>query len=281
MPELPEVETIRLQLENKIIGRKILSLRVFQSSKVLGDQHSLIGKHILSTLRLGKYLILVLEEEIYCVIHLKMSGRLIIEKIEQPYSKHLKAAFEISGHLRLDFHDVRKFGILLITKNLEEIYQKIGIEPISDYFTFDAFTDILAKKGKTKLKTFLLDQESIAGIGNIYADEICFDAKLSPFKKIISLNEKETLCLFNSIKKILKEAIARQGTSLGKGLSNFKTPYGEMGRNFEGLKVYGQEGLNCLRCEQVIQKCKFAGRGTHFCVKCQSVDNNEGSFNRC
>ena len=93
MPELPEVETIRLQLENTIIGRKIGSLKVFQQSKVLGNVNLLIGKQILSTLRLGKYLVLVLEGNVYCVIHLKMSGRLIIEEANEPYSKHLKAVF--------------------------------------------------------------------------------------------------------------------------------------------------------------------------------------------
>lgn len=281
MPELPEVETIRLELQEQLVGKTIHSLTVFQKKSVEDNHIDLIGCSIDRILRLGKYLIFHLSQEKFLIFHLKMSGRILLQNPSDPMSKHLKLTIGFKENIRLDFHDVRKFGRAWMTHSIENLQSQLGIEPVSDYFTYSAFEKVLLKKKKTSIKPFLLDQKNIAGIGNIYADEILFIAQISPFAKVEEIDEEKKERLFFSIKEVLKNAIVSQGTSLGKGLSNFKTPKGEYGRNFEGLKVYGQQGLNCLRCGMKIQKCKFASRGTHFCPNCQPTLNYEGFSHRC
>ena len=280
MPELPEVETIRLQLEKQILGKEIHQVEIFQKRSFIGDHASLLGCKIIQLLRIGKYLILVLDSSKFVVMHLKMSGRILIEHLDAEKSKHLKACFVLDGNLRLDFHDVRKFGRIWVLDSIDDLQDQMGVDPISDYFLYPSFCELVEKKKRSAIKPFLLDQKNIAGIGNIYADEICFVSGISPFTTLECLSDEKVERLFHATKEILKNAILLQGTSLGKGLSNFKTPHGEMGRNYEGLKVYGQQGLNCLRCGHVIQKCKFASRGTHFCPKCQPDLKHESSCNR-
>ncbi len=280
MPELPEVETIRLQLEKQIIGKEIQKIEIFQNRSFKGDQQSILNTTINQLLRIGKYLILVLSPVKFVVMHLKMSGRILLESPDSEKSKHLKACFYLSSNLRLDFQDVRKFGTVWILDSIDSLQNQMGVDPISDYFLFPSFCEVVEKRKRSALKPFLLDQKNIAGIGNIYADEICFVSGISPFATLEHLKDDDLQALFYAIKEILKAAIQKQGTSLGKGLSNFKTPHGEIGRNYDGLKVYGQQGLNCLRCGHMIQKCKFASRGTHFCPKCQPDLRYESSYNR-
>ena len=281
MPELPEVETVCVELSKHILNKRIIKILIHQKKYVHGPVDTAVNQTVIAVFRLGKYVILHLSSGNFIVIHLKMSGRLLVVKSDDIINKHLKISFIMTDDIRLDFQDVRKFGYLEYCSSIEFLEEKLGIEPISDYFTLQGFQEILKNKKKSALKPFLLDQKNIAGIGNIYADEICFVAGISPFSKVEMLTEEHYEKLFHAIKEVLKFAIQKQGTSLGKGLSNFKTPNGEEGRNYEGLKVYGQQGLNCLRCGNVIQKCKFASRGTHFCPNCQPDLNNESSCNRC
>lgn len=269
MPELPEVETTRRQLEAKISNKKIKAIIPVQTTKITGPVETLVGQSIDSMIRIGKYLIFVLSDKRFVVTHLKMSGRMMIANESDELSKHLKIAILFADGMRLDFIDVRKFGFFAIVDRIEPIQEKLGIDPLCDYFTLSSFQDIVNKKRNSKLKPFLLDQSNVAGIGNIYADEVCFYAKLSPFEKLLSLKESDVSNLYVGIKEILKKAIALQGTSLGKGLTNFKTPHGETGQHEEGLMVYGLEGLPCKRCGDLIQKRTFASRGTHFCPSCQ------------
>jgi formamidopyrimidine-DNA glycosylase len=270
MPELPEVETIRLELINKIQNKTIVDASLFQEKSLSGNLQAIVGKTIKSIIRRGKYLLFDLDG-LFMIFHLRMSGRILMAFKGESKSPYLKACFTLDDESRIDFIDVRKFGRITITDSLDTLQASLGVEPISDYFTLQSLMSLKEKKAKTALKSFLLDQSLICGIGNIYADEICFEAALSPFIQLKEIDDEKIKDLFFAIKNTLKKAIASHGTSLGHGLSNFKTPKGEKGRNQEKLSVYAQEGLGCLKCSTKIQKVRFKTRGTHFCPKCQGA----------
>lgn len=268
MPELPEVETIRLGLIAKIQNKTIVKAELFQEKSLIGNLDAVSLKTIKAIIRRGKYLLFDLDH-LFMIFHLRMSGRIILTHHQAERSPYTKACFYLTEDLRLDFIDVRKFGRITISSTIDDLQKALGQEPVSDYFTLQSLLALQQKKGNRALKSFLLDQSLICGIGNIYADEICFEASLSPFMRVKEISEDKIEDLFFAIKHVLKKAIASHGTSLGHGLSNFKTPKGESGRNQEKLSVYAQEGMKCLRCSTKIQKVRFASRGTHFCPKCQ------------
>ncbi len=285
MPELPEVETIVNDLNKKIINKKIskveINLQKIVKNNLKDFIQTLKNNSFEQVLRRGKLIIFKLnKDDQFLLIHLRMTGQLIYQEgnkiIAGGHSeknrdfsfpnKHTHVVIIFQDKSKLFFNDQRQFGVLKIVdhKNLDKELKKIGAEPLSSKFSFSYFSDLLLNR-KGNIKAFLLNQKYIAGIGNIYADEILFASHIYPFRKIESLKLKEKEDLFKNIKKILKQAIKFRGTTF----NNYVDANGNKGRFIEKLKIYKKEGTKCKRCKNIIKKTKIAGRSTRYCSKCQ------------
>jgi len=289
MPELPEVETIRKDLEKKIIGKKIVGIKIVQKKSIKNSSSKFIkalrNNYVKNIARKGKLLILELNNNNYLLIHhLRMTGQLVYVKSSDIHSikysafnQLIKSPFIINSHTRvillfenkskLYFNDIRRFGYLQIAseKEKDKTMEKMGVDALSESFNLEVLKKSFKNKNRT-LKSLLLDQKIIAGIGNIYADEICFDAKLDPKRKANELDDNELKRLYNSIKSVLKLAINHRGTTF----SDYTDTSGKKGNFAKLLKVYGREKENCKNCgRKSIQKIKLAGRTTRFCENCQ------------
>lgn len=283
MPELPEVETIKNDLRKKILNVKIIKVDI-RLNKIVKNStlffvKTIENNSITKIERRGKLIIFYLNNNLFLLVHLKMTGQLIyIGKdfivgghsqtgtINNLPNKYSHVIFIFKDNSKLIYNDVRQFGYLEIV-NKEELEKRLlgfGVEPLSRDFTFKKIKKILYNK-KTNIKAFLLNQKYIAGIGNIYADEILFAAGVSPKRKTSSLKEKEIQKIFNATKEILKKAIKYRGTTF----NDYRDAEGKKGKFFKMLKVYGRENEKCLDCQEVIKKIKVAGRGTRICEKCQ------------
>jgi len=293
MPELPEVETIKNQLAEKIIGKKIEKVKIFLPKMVKTPlnafKRAILNSVINNIQRRAKLIIVDLSCGYSLLIHLKMTGQLITRRKQKTanskqQNKHTHLIFYLNDGNQLLFNDLRQFGYikLLKTSEAEKLLEKeYGPEPLENNFTIKAFKNILMRKpmGKRKsfsknpsfrptgrkIKQFLMDQKNIAGIGNLYADEILFFAGVMPTRKISTLTGKEIEKILAGIKKILKEAIEYRGSSV----DNYLDARGKTGKYHLRLKVYGRKSQPCKKCKAKIQKIKLAGRGTHFCPKCQ------------
>ena len=267
MPELPEVETTVRELRNKIIGRKILKAwtdteKIFKPN-FLAFKKGVVGQTVEAISRRGKNIILKLDSGSYFLVHQKLTGSLLYEtEIKNPYI-HLILDLD-KGKLALS--DLRKFAKVAFIPDLENYpdYQKLGPEPLSRGFTLEKFQEIL-EKARGGIKKVLMDQGKIAGIGNIYADEILFEAKISPLREAPKIKPAEIKILYQAVKKILEKAIKSKGTSV----SDYRRPSGEKGNFAKFLKVYRRTGEPCPRCGTKIQRLKFGGRSSHFCPRCQ------------
>jgi formamidopyrimidine-DNA glycosylase len=275
MPELPEVETIKRQLQKSIARKTIQSADILHPRFIGMDAEKfkkiIAGAKIRKIRRRAKLLILELSNNFSIICHLKMTGKLIYHKqkmITNGHDKHAHIIYTFNDGSRLIHGDIRKFGYakLMPAKDLNKMLsQGYGPEPLEPGFTEKKFAEIISARPKQKTKQFLLDQKNIAGIGNIYADEILFSAGILPDRKISSLSKIETKKLFNGIKKILSDAIKYRGSSI----SDYRDSSGRAGEYHLKLKVYGKEKSPCAKCKTAISKIKLSGRGTHFCSKCQ------------
>jgi len=265
MPELPEVETIRRELEENILGKKIIEVyvnnpRVIRQPSVEKFKKGLSGVTIKNILRKGKVLILELSSNNSLIIHLKMTGQLIYPGD----GKRSRVSFRLSDGKILDFNDQRLFGELRLLsdwRNLKFI-KELGPEPFE--LTAEQFKKMLGSK-KTKIKPLLMDQTFISGIGNLYASECLFRAKIHPLRSANSLSEKEKQLLFEEIKNVLTEAIRYGGSSV----DNYVRLSGEKGNYVRYHQVYDREKEPCCICNSPIKKIVIAGRGTYFCGRCQ------------
>jgi len=279
MPELPEVETIRSQLQKLIVGKKIkeVDVNLPKMVKLSLEQFRkiVIGAMIKRVGRRAKILIFELANGWSLLIHLKMSGRLIFrkknEKLQPEDEKWNHLIYYFSDGSRLFHNDLRQFGYVKVikTEQLEEFFkkEKLGPEPLDKNFTLAEFSAILKKKPKAKIKQFLLDQQNIAGIGNIYSDEILFFSGVHPLKKVSDLKSFEIKKIFEGIKKILPKAVNLKGSSVDEYLDAL----GREGGYVPELKVYGREGEKCKKCGAAIRRLKIGGRSAHFCPKCQKL----------
>lgn len=289
MPELPEVETVRADLDlalknKKIIGIEILSKKSAQPSADFLTKN-LVGCSFFGAERLGKLLIFPLSKNFYLLVHLRMTGQLIyvdhsglkggghsdhgrsqkFSAVNLP-NNHTRIILKLSGGANLYFNDLRKFGFLRLVdeEGLLLAKKSFGVEPLTKEFSVAYLKKILAGK-KQKIKPFLLNQKFIAGLGNIYVDESLFAAKIRPDRSAVSLSELEIKNLHQAIQKIIKKAIQLRGTTF----SNYLDSRGQKGNFSNQLQVYGRGGKNCLVCGKKISKNKLFGRGTHFCEHCQ------------
>ena len=244
MPELPEVETIRQQLAKSIIGLKLQ------------------GKEIARVRRRGKILIFDFKDDKALIIHPKMTGQLIFEG--EP-SKHTRHIFKFEGGSQLIFNDTRRFGWWKRVKDTKKIERELGPEPLA--MTLKLFKNILKDRQGARIKPLLMDQKFIAGIGNIYSDEILYGAKVHPLRRVKTLQEGEIERIFKNIKRILKAAIKHQGSST----RNFLDAFGQKGSYVKYHKVYQKEGRKCGRCGEIVKRIKVSGRSARFCPSCQQI----------
>jgi formamidopyrimidine-DNA glycosylase len=268
MPELPEVETIRRQLcaagvegctiEKVFIGwsRTVdpLSPAVFRK-RVKGRVIQKLNRH-------GKWLIFELDGDDNLLVHLRMTGGFYLSQGMLKKEPHDRAILQLSGGLNLHFRDPRKFGRWKLAVAPE------GLGPDVLTLTKKQFFQSLEKKNRG-LKVLLLDQSFVAGVGNIYADEALFEARLHPERRASSLSADECVALFRAVKRVIKAGVRNGGTSLGDGQGNYTDLNGESGGYREKVKVYGRAGQPCVLCGRPLQKMKIAQRTTVFCLHCQ------------
>ena len=265
MPELPEVETIKRDLEKIIIGKKISGVcvhhpAVIREPGVEEFKRALTGVTVKRVLRRAKVLILELSNGKSLVIHLKMTGQLVY-----PGDKtHSRVSFHLSNGKILDFNDQRLFGELRVMDDWRTLKFIRGLGPEPFDITREQFKEMLSKK-KTKIKPLLMDQTFVSGIGNLYAAEVLFRAKIDPERCAQGLSDKEKEKLFQVINKVLQEAIHYGGSSV----DDYVRVSGERGGYARYHKVYGREGKPCFICKTLIKRTALGGRGTYFCPKCQ------------
>jgi formamidopyrimidine-DNA glycosylase len=270
MPELPEVETIARSLKPSLIGKTIVDVGNDWPGHIVTPDFAefrqrIIGQSFTSISRRGKYIVFSLSSGESLIIHLKMSGQLSIAQAEEPADKYVHTVFVLSDDYELRFRDVRKFGRVYLVRNTADVLGALGPEPLSEAFT-PAWLYEQLRGRKRVLKPLLLDQTFIAGIGNIYADEALFRARLHPQRRSNSLSFEEAQALHAGIRQALELGIDRQGASFD---ANYRKPDGTMGQMQNSFLVYGREGEPCYRCQGIVHKVKLGGRGTHFCIRCQ------------
>jgi len=292
MPELPEVETTIRQLKTEVLNRTFVDFwtdtpKIIKKPKNINDfKKQIIGKKILNLRRKGKNIIFDLSESKSLLIHQKLTGHLLFGEwkllnnkwvpvkknaLAEKINSYIHLLFVFDNNKMMALSDLRKFAkVELWDKDKLEnsdVFKKIGIDPMDKNFTFKGLKEILKNK-KGPIKKILMNQEIIAGIGNIYSDEILWDSKIHPLTKISSLEDKELKKIYLSIKKILKKAIKLKGESF----SDYRLPSGERGNFDKERKVYRRENQQCFRCKNSIKRVKINNRSAYFCPFCQKND---------
>lgn len=270
MPELPEVETIKRELDRVLPGRKITGIKL-QKNKMLQSlspqvfESRLINQKIHSLKRRGKFLIVNLHKQ-NLIIHLGMSGQILFPHPAQVPDQHTHMIIELSDHNRLFFRDPRMFGRYALINDAENktYFAHLGPEPLERNFT-SQYLQTSIQNRKAAIKALLLQQQVVAGIGNIYADEALFRAGILPQTPGGKLSTEQIKKLTRSVRQVLKTAIFKGGTSL----SDFLDPRHRKGSFQYSLQVYGRAGQACYQCRSKILKSNVAQRGTHWCPKCQ------------
>lgn len=271
MPELAEVETVRNTLKKRILNKKIKEVNIIYSKMLDNDSNyfkeTLINNEIKDILRVGKWLIFELNNH-YLLSHLRMEGKFFIKSLQDEVQKHEHIIISFNDGTDLRYHDTRKFGRMKLVKkeelwNTEEI-KKQGKEPMDDTLTSKYLLDKFKNK-KSPIKTTLLDQEIISGLGNIYADEVLFASGINPLRQTSSINEEECSKIILSSKKIILKAIQEGGTTI----KSYTSSLGVTGNYQNYLQVHKREGLPCKKCSTKITRIKIGGRSTYYCEKCQ------------
>jgi len=276
LPELPEVETIVLELNREIKGKKIKKIKVNLAKMIRGDIKKAEGLVVQKVKRRAKLIIIELSGSYNLVIHLKLTGQLFFipsgeleTKTGERENKFTHVIFEFDDGSKLLFNDLRQFGFIkiLTTADLEKELKKenYGPEPLEREFSFGYLKELFSRRAKSQIKPLLMDQKAIAGIGNIYSDEALFLAKISPKRRVGEISDEEIKKLHKAIRKVLKEALRYQGTSV----DTYRKTTGEKGNYETRLRVYRKTGQPCPGCKGKIVRIKFGARSAHFCPKCQ------------
>jgi formamidopyrimidine-DNA glycosylase len=279
MPELPEVETIKNDLAPRVIGKIITAVTIPSDAtlRIVRRFHSahdfieeLKGTKIQSVTRRAKYLIFNLIPEKNLIMHLGMSGQVLLEKSGSPYQPYTRAVFHLNEGTELRFIDPRKFGEVFLKPSSNQSHPLtvdcLGPEPLGKNFSVTCLTRIL-QNSRRAIKTLLLDQKKIAGIGNIYSDEILFQTKIHPTRLANTLGSVEIKLLHRSIRKILQDAIDNRGTTAVD--KRYLDGLGNTGRFQKKLKVYQRQGNPCFACGTMIKSMRIGGRSASFCPQCQ------------
>lgn len=276
MPELPEVETVVRGLREPLIGRAVTSFW-YDWPRTLGspdpDQFEarVVGQTFQGIERRAKYIVCRLDDDLL-IVHLKMTGRLYVVPAESvlPDDRWLHFKLGLDDGHELRFSDARKFGKVFLARDFASIGKgaaALGPEPLEDAFTLDVFHERLHGR-KTALKALLLDQSFIAGVGNIYADEALFRAKLHPLRKANTLTHDESAALYLTVRAALTDGIDYEGASINW----YRKPDGSTGDSQEHFFAYGRDGQPCLECGTPLVKIRVVQRGTHFCPNCQRLE---------
>jgi formamidopyrimidine-DNA glycosylase len=273
MPELPEVETIRAELAPRLTGRalvrvEILDPRLTRPIDLFEVAEELEGDRVVAVERRGKYLVLRLESGLALLVHLRMTGGFAFEP-----ASHERAILELDDGTRLAYRDVRRFGTWLVLEDAEldpYLAGRNGPEPLGPRFTAEWLVARLAGR-RAAVKAVLLDQRVVAGLGNIYADEALWRARINPLRPAESLTREEAGRLHRAIRQALRTGIARQGSTL----RDYARPDGSAGSMQTEFRVYGRDGQPCPRCRTPIAKARVAGRGTWFCPRCQPLERGD------
>jgi len=278
MPELPEVEVMRRDLEREVVGKKIKAVEVTGTRSVRRHRNRkefitvLTGRKITAVQRRGKYLVMKLDGNDALIVHLGMSGQLLRAKTARekaPKHTHVAITFTQGGLLR--FVDPRTFGEMFVAPydNLDQQVDELahlGLDPLETALSWDLFGRMLAEK-KTKLKPLLMDQKFIAGIGNVYSYEILFEAGLKWDRQSDSLSQQEIRRLYRAISETLNGAVKYRGSSLAD--EQYVDLFGKPGEYQEHHQVYGREGQACVRCRRPIHRARYSNRSTFYCDACQ------------
>lgn len=268
MPELPEVETIKNELTPLLTGRRIKSVEFLWAKTLLKPalaefEARVNGQRISALDRRGKYLILRLESGDCLLVHLRMTGSFYVSHGSSPDPKHTRAVIHLDDAAQAYFIDPRKFGKFQLVAGDADTFDKLGPEPLSDAFTAGVLEQRLSGK-KAPVKALLVDQAVIAGIGNMYADEALFAARIHPLRPADGLSGDEIKRLHHAIRQVLKTAIASGGASV----SDYFRPGGERGKAHEAFKVAHRRGA-CPDCGGPVERIVVRQRGTYFCPACQ------------
>lgn len=290
MPELPEVETVRRGLHELIIGRVVKKV-VHDTPKSFPNAPAdaeafLIGATITDVRRRAKVLLIDLSTEYTLVIHLKMTGQLVFRAADVAFGaghpndsligelpdRSTRVTFTFGDGSYLYFNDQRKFGWVRLLPTLEvpniDFMQKVGPEPLEHDFTPAQFRERFKRKVKSPIKAALLDQTVIAGVGNIYADESLWGAKIHPLRKVATITDEEFDKLYHELRDVMNLAIEKGGSTD----RNYVNAEGKRGSYIDFARVFRREGKPCPRCGTIIVKFKAAGRGTHICPNCQKME---------
>jgi len=295
MPELPEVETIRRGLTKTIVGKRIVDFDERDVKVVQIFKENIIGARVVDIRRRAKIIIFDLDNNKSLIFHMKMTGQLIWESceggedfclrnrrggghpdkawLEKLPNKHTRAIFYFDDKSVLYFNDIRRFGWVKIVSRLNikdlrygGIFDKLGVEPLGKDLTAEYLTMMAERYPNRKVKQFIMDQTIIAGVGNIYADESLFDAKIMPMRVVKDIKKSEWSALISSIKKALEQGIKYGGSSA----ENFVDAFGQQGKAHEYLKIYRKTLEPCPgKCGGVVERTVIGGRGTHWCKICQ------------
>lgn len=274
MPELPEVETIRIGLAPVLTGRRIEEVRILDPRLTRPEppeevEARLAGRRVESVLRRGKYLIVELSSGDHLLVHLRMTGSFRYSRTgDLPDDPHRRAVVSLDDGSDVAYRDVRRFGTWHVLERDElDAYlgERLGPEPFASTFTAARLAASLAGR-RAPVKAVLLDQRAVAGVGNIYADEALWLARVGPERAGLSLDVAEVRALHRGVRAALRAGIDRQGATL----RDYRDPSGGSGTMQDELRVYGRDGEPCRRCGATIAKTRLAGRGTWFCPVCQS-----------
>ncbi len=276
MPELPEVETVARYLRETVVGKRVVGVEILDERFAeLEERHELMGRRIERVDRRGKYLSLVLDDGWVLQIHLMMAGRLLVRPEGWEEDRYLRLLVRVEDGLELRFCDMRRFGRagLMGAAANREFGRRLGPEPLSEGFTAARLRQVIEGR-KTALKSALLNQKLIAGIGNIYADEALWQGRLHPLRTAGGLSERDTKRLHRGIRKVLRQGLAAGGTTF----SQYRNAEGGAGKYQGELRVFQRTGGKCFRCPGVIERIMVGGRSTHFCPRCQpESDEDSGS----
>lgn len=287
MPELPEVETVRRGLEGLIVGLRIAHVRCIDSPKSFPNDLTTVrqflhGTQVVAICRRAKVLLIELGSGYTLVTHLKMTGQLVYRG-EQVFgaghpndslvgelpdrSTRVDITFDDGSHLY--FNDQRKFGWMKLYPTLEvpniDFMQRVGPEPLEEAFTSKEFIPRVRRRSNTTIKAAILDQTVLAGVGNIYADESLWGAKIHPATRVRELTDEQLTLLLHEIKYVMNLSIEKGGSTD----RNYVNAEGKRGSYIDFARVFRREGQSCLRCDTIIKKTRVAGRGTHVCPQCQ------------
>ena len=273
MPELPEVETIKNELSPWVVGQSFTQVTIFDARLVSGGsaeevRHELIGQKVESLERRGKYLIFHLSNGRSLIMHLRMTGVLLLNP--RGVGRYARAVFHLSNGHHLIFSDRRRLGVMWLVDDTSTVVHKLGPEPLDECFAPDILGQRLSRH-RVPIKAALLDQSIIAGIGNMYADEALLAARINPLRTANSLSPEEVQTLYNCIRRVIQAAISNKGASV----DTYVRPEGELGTAHFDFKVAHKGGEPCPFCGCTIERVPIQNRGSYFCPECQPLRTND------